>query len=348
MDTAFLTPVIMTGQAMQIAGQDANRAAAQATFAIYQERRPENTRRSQRAALRVYSEYLRSVGIGTGDLYSDPKAWHGMTWGLVQGFQLWMIQQGYSMKTINDRISVVKVYMSLANSADVIPDADIIRLQSLRGYTRKESIDADRNRSKAGTPTRRGAKKQAGAVVLTEEQARALKSQPDTPQGRRDALMMTLLLEHGLRVSEIAILAVDCVDPKSKRLTFYRPKTGTISRHVLRGRAWRIMSDYLERDRRDQSGALFVASRKSGMLKPDTAMSIRAINDRVKALGQAVGIDNLSPHDCRHYGATKAGNDPRVSLAALMAWGGWSSPQSAARYIDRGQADNEGVSIGDD
>jgi integrase len=75
-------------------------------------------------------------------------------------------------------------------------------------------------------------------------------------------------------------------------------------------------------------------------------MTTRAIGERVQQLGQMAGIENLSPHDARHYGATKAGNDPAVSLAALMAWGGWASPQSAARYIHHGQADNDGVSLG--
>jgi hypothetical protein len=77
-------------------------------------------------------------------------------------------------------------------------------------------------------------------------------------------------------------------------------------------------------------------------------LSVRAANERVRVLGAAVGLDGLGPHDCRHYGATKAGHDPSVSLASLMAWGGWESPTSAARYIDRGQADNDGVSLGMD
>ena len=77
-------------------------------------------------------------------------------------------------------------------------------------------------------------------------------------------------------------------------------------------------------------------------------MSIEAIRQRVRQLGQDVGLSNLSPHDCRHYGATKAGKDPSVSLASLMAWGGWDGPTTRLEYIDRGQADNDGVSLGTD
>jgi len=279
-------------------------------------------------------------------LYAEPWAWQGITWGLVQGFQDWLLEQGYSVKTINDRVSVVKVYMSLANQAGVIPDGEVLRLRSIRGFTRKEGIDTDQARAAQGLDTRKGAKK-AAPVLLTDDQARKLKTrQADTPQGRRDALLMCLLLDHGLRVSEVAGLSVENIDRDAKMMTFYRQKTGRVSKHILRGRAWQLMVEYLDKDRRAATGPLLLASNKSGAVLASSAMSTRAIHERVKQLGRAVGVENLSPHDCRHYGATKAGHDPKVSLAALMAWGDWSSPTSAARYIERGQADNDGVSLG--
>ena len=157
---------------------------------------------------------------------------------------------------------------------------------------------------------------------------------------------MCLLLDHGLRVSEVASLAIENLDMETRQLTFYRRKTGRVSRHTLRGRAWQCLVEYLAKDNQAKSGPLFIASYKSGILLPGHGMTVRAVNQRVLQLGRAVGLANLSPHDCRHYGATKAGNDSKVSLAALMAWGGWSSATSAARYIDRGESENDGVSLG--
>jgi integrase len=329
-------------------GQMANEAATRAVFALYQERRPENTRRSQRAGLALFSEFMHSHGIATPDLYSDPGAWLGITWGLVESFQRWLLAQGYSVKTVNDRVSVVKVYMSLANQAGIIPDGEILRLRGLRGFTRKEAVDADNTRRKEGIQTRLGAKKQ-DATQITDEQARKLKlCQPPTPQGRRDALLMCILLDHGLRVSEVVSLAVENIDLEKRQMTFYRQKTGRISKHTLRGRAWQCLVEYLGQDQHAQSGPLLLASNKSGALLPGSGLTVRAANERVGHLGRVIGIGQLSPHDCRHYGATKAGHDPRVSLAALMAWGGWESPTSAARYIDRGLADNDGVTLGMD
>ena len=328
-------------------GLEANLSAERAIFTLYQNRRPANTQRAQRAGLALFAEYMNSYSIATGDLYADPQAWQGITWGLVEGLREWLLLQGYSMKTINDRVSTVKVYMSLANQANIIPDSEIIRLQHLKGFTRKESVDMDHKRAGQGLATRVGNKK-AHAVRITEEQARALKTPQDSPQGRRDALLMCLLLDHGLRVSEVAALAIENINLETKQMTFYRQKTGKVSRHNLRGHAWQCLVEYLNQDQHAQSGPLLLTSTKSGALIPGSGLSIRAINLRVSQLGKGQGLENLSPHDCRHYGATRAGNDPAVSLAALMAWGGWDSPTSAARYIDHGQADNDGVSLGMD
>jgi len=219
-------------------GSQANEAAARAVFSLYQERRPINTQRSQRGALRLFTEFVQSSGIRVSDLYSEPAAWRGIGWGLVQAFQQWLIQNGYSMKTINDRVSTVKVYMSLANQGGIIPDSDILKLQNLRGYTHKEAIDTDAKRRANGIATRKGNKKNT-ATIISDDQALVLcLVRNDTPQARRDALMMCFLLDHGMRVSEVSLLKIEDIDLEKKQITFYRPKTGKTSRHNLRGRAW--------------------------------------------------------------------------------------------------------------
>ena len=342
-----MNQTILYSQESIDAGLFVNRAAEKAAFTLYQERRPENTQRAQRAALKVFSEFLHTLGLSVPDLYSDPFSWMGITWGIVQAFQRWQIMTGYAMKTVNDRVSTVKVYMQLANQAGVIPDGEILRLQSLRGYTRKESIDMDSKRAKEEIPTRIGSKKQT-ATLISDDQARELCTvRNDTPQAHRDAFMMCLLLDHGLRVSELTDLQVQDIDLEARQMTFYRQKTGDTSRHNLRGRAWNSLVEYLK-VQTAKLGPLLLASNKSGALIQGKGLVERSINERVGQLGQAIGIEDLSPHDCRHFGATKVGHDPNVSLASLMAWGGWKSPQNAARYINKGEADNDGVSLGMD
>ena len=70
-------------------------------------------------------------------------------------------------------------------------------------------------------------------MSLTPDQAARLKAQPDTPQGRRDALLLCLLLDHGLRVGEVAGLAVRDFDLAAGELRFYRPKVDKIQTHRL-------------------------------------------------------------------------------------------------------------------
>jgi integrase len=337
---------IMPEEALALFGAQANDVAARAAFSLYQDRRPPNTQRAQRASLAVFTRFMREAGIGVAELYEDPSAWTGITWGLVQGFQKWLLNEGYSVKAINGHISTVRTYMGLASQAGVIPGEEILRLQGIRGFTRKEGVDMDARRIDAGIRTRRGAKK-ARAVQISDEEARDLcQVRAETPQARRDALIMVLLLDHGLRVSELAALTVENVDRDARQLRWYRQKTGSDSKHALRGRAWARLEEYLTRDQLAPAGALLLASCKTGALVVGSAMSIEGIRKRVGQLGRRVGLANLSPHDCRHYGATRAGNDESVSLAGLMHWGGWESPTSAARYIDRGEADNDGVSLG--
>jgi hypothetical protein len=47
-------------------GTQANEAAARAVFALYQERRPINTQRSQRGALRLFTEFVQSSASLSG------------------------------------------------------------------------------------------------------------------------------------------------------------------------------------------------------------------------------------------------------------------------------------------
>jgi integrase len=331
-------------------GEALREATDRAAFKLYRDRRPEGTQRAQRAAVMLFHECLQLQGYAMGNLFEDPLAWQGITSDMAHAFREWLLWQGYSMGTINGYFSTVKTYLKLANQAGVISDSEIIRLlgPNFRGYARKEIIDLDTKRAKEGIATRHGAKKCA-PTLITKDQARALcRVRNDSPQARRDALLMCLLLDHGMRVSEVEILKVEDIDMQARQVVFYRPKTGKTSRHNLRGRAWQIMTEYLSKDNQAQNGPLILASSKSGSLIPGRGMTTRAIRERVKQLGASINLFNLSPHDCRHYGATQAGNDPSVSLAALMAWGGWDSAQSAARYIHQGQADNDGVSLGMD
>ena len=212
-------------------------------------------------------------------------------------------------------------------------------IRAVEGYSRKEAKRVDEGRETAGIPRRNGRKK-AEATSLTPEQAKALKAQPYTPQGRRDALIMALLLDHGLRVGELAGLLVTDIDLQAGELRFYRPKVDVEQTHRLTDDALRAALAYVEFDA-SAIGPLLRASRKDGRLH-DVGMSRRAITARVRVLGLVIDVHSLSAHDCRHYWATQAARNG-TPIDRLQDAGGWASPAMPLRYVEAARIPSEGV-----
>lgn len=319
-------------------GALANRAAASTLFADYLARKAATTLRRQRADLRLFAEYLVKCQIPreAEALMTSPAAWAGITWGLVEGFKRWMIREGYSVGSVNVRLSTVKAFARLAHRAGDIDSSEAVLIRGVEGYRRKEALHIDEKRDVV-----RVGEKKAAAVPLSKDQAKALKAQPDTPQGRRDALLMCLLLDHGLRASEVADLDVSAVNLKTGELHFYRRKVDKWQTHRLSKEALAAVQSWFDHGDVLPMGPLLRGSYKGGELA-GAGMTVRAITGRVAALGAALGIQGLSAHDCRHYWATRAasaGTDP----FALQEAGGWNSLAMPRRYVEYARIANQGV-----
>lgn len=326
-------------------GEQANAAAARSTFADYRSRKAENTLRSQDAALEQFSEYLAEAAgrAPTGKaLATTPEAWSGITWGLVDGFVKQLLLHGYAVGTVNVRLSVVKTYAKLAAKAGSIPTRELALIRAIQGYSRKEAKRINERRKAAGLEIRQGDKKR-DPIVLTPEQAQAIKDQPDTPQGRRDEVLVRLMLDLGLRCGEVSGLTVTDVDIKRGQLSFYREKVSKEQTHELVNGLQTAMSSYLENDAL-AIGPLLRASHKGGELT-HAGMSKRAITDRVHTLGEEIGIDGLSAHDLRHTWATLAARNG-TPIDLLREAGGWSSLAMPARYIEAAKVANQGINLG--
>jgi integrase len=326
-------------------GRQASEVAASSAFADYRSRRADNTIRHQDADLATFAEYLAQATGGdapTGEaLAGDPQAWHGITWGLVDGFTKWLLVEGYAVGTVNLKLSTVKTYAKLAAKAGILSAQELALIRSVSGYSRKEGKRINERREQADIPTRTGDKKRE-PIVLAKAQAKALKVQPDTPQGRRDRLLICLMLDLGLRVGEVAGLTVDNVDLKRGELTFYRPKVDKVQTHRLVNGLQAAMADYLEHDA-PESGPLLRSSRKGGELI-EAGMSERAITARVRYLGERANIEGLSAHDLRHTWATIAARNG-TPLDRLQDAGGWNSLAMPARYVEAAKVANEGIRL---
>lgn len=344
MSTELATTSGMT--AIEAAGHVANQYAAASAFADYTSRKSNNTLDAQRADLATFADYLCDATGGrdcpTADqLQTDPEAWRGMTHGLVAAFVHWVLARGYSIASVNRKLSTVRVYAKLAAQAKVIDSTESTLIRGVSGYGGTEGKRADEKRTAAGTATRNGHKK-AQHVPLTVDQVKLLKAQPDTPQGRRDAVIMALLLEHGLRVGELALLQVTDFDLKAGTFVFYRPKVDKVQTHRMTRDTHRAVALWLVEDA-PAMGALLRGSRKGGKLT-GAGMSERAITQRVTDLGAELGIADLSAHDCRHYWATRAAT-MGTDTFALRDAGGWNSLAMPSRYVESATVANERVKL---
>lgn len=322
---------------LAIAGQVADRHAGARAFEDHQDRKAANTRKRYAVDLALFARFLETAGVPVGDLANDVTAWRGVSWGIVDAFTRWQLAQGYAVGSVNVRLATVKTFARLAAKAGVIPPDQDRMISTCKGYSRKEGRHVDEERE----VSRVGAKK-AEAVGITKRQAAQLKAQPaDTPQGRRDGLMMCLMLDHGLRVGEVALLEVAHFNLAAGEFVFYRPKVDKVQTHRMTADTLRAARAYFEAGDAPAIGPLLRGSRKGGQLE-GARMSERAMTARVCELGRRVGIAGLSAHDCRHYWATTAARKG-TPIDRLQDAGGWASPAMPLRYVEAAKIANEGV-----
>ena len=107
-ETMALVPIspnslILYDNSFQVAGRIADQASQYDAFSAYHQSTTTNTRRQQRRTLEAFSSYLASAGIprSADDLYYDPEAWRGMSYGILRGFVTRSLHLGYSVGTIN-------------------------------------------------------------------------------------------------------------------------------------------------------------------------------------------------------------------------------------------------------
>jgi integrase len=346
----------LAAQELAAAGQAASRAAAAGVIVDYLGRKTANTRRRLAGDVGAFADYLDACQAfaAAGELATfaelvrtwrptepapDLGAWAGVTWGLVMGFVEWQLSEGYAVGAVNVRLCTVKVFCRLATQAGEIPPDALSLIRAVAGYSQAEGRNLDATRE----TTRRAGSKKAQPVVISPDLAAQLKAQPDTAQGRRDALMMCLLLDHGLRVGELAGLAVTDFDAQGGRLTFYRPKVDKTQTHRLTPDTRAALAAYIAAGDVPAVGLILRASRKGGELGA-AGMTERAITARVGELGARVGLVGLSAHDCRHYWASTAARH-KTDPFALRDAGGWSSLAMPSRYVEAAKIANEGVRL---
>lgn len=349
---------------LEIAGQLANRAAGQNIFQRYLSEKSANTIKRQARDLELFAEYLLDVRIPLlhgADFQNDPTAWRGVTWGIVEGFIQWLLHEGYAVASVNARLSTVRIYAQMAVKAGAIDRQEGLLIQTVKGFSRAGGLNVDAQRAqtrideityaykatgqKQSTVVTRNSTKKRQPTLIDEETAVTLKRpRNQSPQAHRDALLMCLLLDHGLRASELALLKASNIDLATEEMRFYRPKVrGTVHEwtiHQLTPATRDLAAHYIQSlypPTLLTDGSLILATTRllkdggGGQLLAEGLDRVR-ISERAAWLGKQLGVPKFSAHDCRHYCATKMAR-LGYSVDELMAWFGWTSAQTAMRYI---------------
>src|SRR5260370_7267509 len=269
--------VVPVSQETLTIGQLANTYAASNVFDDYQLKVTANTLKRQKDDIALFSRFLKNVGMNKDNLLVDCAEWSDITFGLIEAFKRWQLEQGYAIASINAHLSTVKVYAKLATKAGILTSEEYAMIKMISGYRHKDK--EGRNVDQKREVTRVGNKK-AEAVKITAEQSRELKGQPDTPQAPREPFLICLLLDHGLRCGEVAALTPQSITLSTRLLTFYRQKVDTVQTHQLTRDTLLAAMRYFEVAK--PKDKLLMGSRKGGKL--EGVMSERAITDRVREL----------------------------------------------------------------
>jgi integrase len=271
-------------------GSRANAAASAHLLADHIQGLSVSSRRQLGIILKKWCAFLGVAGIQRipDDLCADPAARGFVSWGWVQAYLKLLLNEGYATTTINLHLAMLRALIYIAHRAGGIQDeSEIQRIRTIRGYGSRRSKNVNQQRETDNIPTRIGTKKEEWVVLSPEEAYHLKHGHQETPQGRRDALLMCLLLDHGFRVSEVAGLKVQNFDLKNGFLRFYRPKVDKEQVHRFSGDLLLAVRAYFDTGDAPVQGLVLRVSKKNGELGK-VGMTTRRITERVCDLGSAV------------------------------------------------------------
>jgi integrase len=320
------------------AGAAATHAIQDTVFLRYQRTKAEGTKAAQLLDLTLFARYLAQASVQrtARQLFGDAQAWAGMTAALLEGFRLWLYyaqapaeeharQHGYAISSVGRSLSTVRQYCRLAFQSGVIPVDEWLTIKEVKAHSSAEGANIDAEREGKKIVPRMSSRKRY-ATPLDAQDLQALHKVSSMPAGgrerdqllsQRDALLLCLLGEHGLRIGEVVALTVGSFDLRRGTLTVLRAKTH--SRDVLRLLpATRAAAEcYLPAVSPEKEAPLFLGYRQQ-------RISRRGLTRRVQELGKLAGIEQLSPHDLRHYW-TRDWFLHEEALTTIQRYGGWAS-----------------------
>jgi len=164
-------------------------------------------------------------------------------------------------------------------------------------------------------------------VVPTEKLAELFR-RFDRKREWRDAVIVSVLYDTGMRASELANTLTEYVNLEG----------GTILIPTTKGKRVRVVrispptTRYIDRYwRKPRRAPEYMVNGNRG------AMTRSGVYQVVSALFEGVGLPGIGPHDLRHTSATHQVLSGEITEASLMALMGWQSPEMARHYTNQGR-----------
>ncbi|EES71199.1 site-specific recombinase, phage integrase family [Paenibacillus sp. oral taxon 786 str. D14] len=226
----------------------------------------DDTIKFERNSLKCYQRILEEQDI-------EPDIYDISIDLLRNKFVMFMVEKkGYKLNTINNRIKAIKRFFTFLHEEGWIPDNPAAHLKTRKGH-------------------------QPTIPSFTEEQVVALFKQPDqnTFTGFRDFVMLSLILDTGLRVGEMIKLKTSQVDIKDSQLLGVIGKSKKPRDIPFCDDVRKLLIRYIKA-RGDVPSQYFFVTLHGRQL------GVRTFQDTLHQYGKDAGITNVrvSPHTLRH------------------------------------------------
>jgi len=232
-------------------------------------------------------------------LVSEPNRWDGKSP---------RAKKPASQTTVHDYYRALRTFFNWLKAEGLIPENPFSHLKPPK--TEKKVIEA----------------------LTPEEIARLFQCCPGrTPLEARNKAILSILLDCGLRVSELAALAVGDVDMNTGSIVVRHGKGGKQRIVHIGSKAQKALWKYMTIYRKSESKSLFINRRGEQL----DAVGVKIL---IKRLGESAKV-SVSPHKLRHTFAIsylRAGGDV-FSLQYLL---GHSTLQMTQRYLQSLNADD--------
>ena len=215
-----------------------------------------------------------------------------------------------------------------------------IRLAALHSFVKYLSFELPEysgllNRSMM-VPFRKVEKRQM--EFLTEDEFTAMKNacKTDAPLGCRDMLMLLLLYNTGVRVSELVGLRLCDIHMDSQNTAAYIRihGKGRKERHVpLWASTTKYLADYMRDHCRDETGNLFANCTDGDLTRSGVRYRIDCLQRKAAETLPSLRKKNITPHTFRHTTALRM-LQSGVDISTIAIWLGHESILTTHKYME--------------